>query len=102
VIVSHWRLGESDRIASEKGGPDAQKPGEFAESGFDSVTGVATSMVRFDAEPRIFGRIDRHEGGERREDRYAYWLDGKPSRKNEAGFLIRCLLDQFGHWTLDS
>jgi thiol-disulfide isomerase/thioredoxin len=96
----HWRLGDSYRIASAKGGPDVLKPNEFAESGFDSVTGVVTSTVRFDTWPRTFGRIDVNQSFDIRENRYAYWLDGTPDRRDLADFLIRCLVDQFHHWKI--
>jgi thiol-disulfide isomerase/thioredoxin len=98
----HWRLGDSYRIASEKGGPDVLKPTEFAESGFDSATRIVTSTVRFNTTPRTFGRIDVDQSHDIRENRYAYWLDGKPDHNNEADFLIRCAVDQFDHSKIEA
>jgi hypothetical protein len=97
----HWRRGDSYRIDSEKGGADVLKPNEFAESSFDSRTGLVTKTSRFSESPRMFGRIDRDQSYDIRENRYAYWLDGKPDSQTNADFLIRQLVDQSDHYEIE-
>ena len=98
----HWRLGNSYRIDSDKGGVNVLNPDEFAESSFESVTGVVTSTVRHSQSPRVFCRIGLNQSYDLRENRYAFWLDGKPERHDQADFLIRALVDQFDHSMLES
>jgi hypothetical protein len=98
----HWRLGNSYRIESEKGGAEVLNPVEFGNSGFDSCTGVVTSTVRFASSPRIFARIGFDHDVDIREDRYAYWLDGKPDKMGEADYLIRDLVGQFDEYIIEA
>jgi hypothetical protein len=89
----HWRLGDSYRIDSDKGGVDVSKPDEFGISGFDSLAGVRKSTVRSEGTPRLFARIDVTHNVDIHENRYAYWLDGTPDKRSQADFLIRYVAD---------
>ncbi len=98
----HWRLGDSWRIDSEKGGYDVSEPTDFGKCSFDASAGVRRSTLKYKEWPRLFGRIDVRPHVDLHENRYAYWLDGKTDARSQADYLIRDVIDWFDQCQLEA
>ncbi len=98
----HWRLGDSWRIDSEKGGYDVSQPDEFAKCTFDTGAGVRRSLLSYKEMPRLFGRIDVTPNADLYENRYAFWLDGKKDGQSLGDYLIRDVIDWFDQCQLEA
>src|SRR5262249_39617975 len=92
--LTHWRLGDSYRVDSERGGPNVEGNLQRVTNGFDAGQGVNRSTLRVDGKSRVFGRIDSSQDPITEENRYLYWLDGKHTQFGQS--LINYLVEQKG------
>jgi len=95
-----WRLGDTYRMASERGGVDVAIPNEFINSGYNPREGIGKSTVRFKGNDRTSGRIDTVHDIAEEDNRLAYWLDGKHVPWGE--YLFRFLVDHKDHYTIEA
>ena len=95
----HWRLGNSFRMDTDRGGVDVSDPNEFQVSGFDPAAGVGRSTIRLSETDRTFGRIDAEPNPIVETNRYQYWLDGEHTSSGE--YLIRDLVDHRDRFAIE-
>jgi hypothetical protein len=89
----HWKIGNSFRMDTIRGGGMSVEPLplESVASGFNAEAAVATSTIHFGNTPRCFGRTDVSPDPINDSNRYAYWLDGKDTAEQE--FFIRYIVN---------
>lgn len=100
--LRHWKIGESFRVDTIRGGDMSIEPlpVESVASGFDPKAGVGTSTIHFSNTARCFGRIDVSPDPINDSNRYAYWLDGKDTPEQE--FFIRYIVEHRKDFEVDA
>ena len=88
----HWRLGDSYRVDVDAyGRPFTDTPQQYISSGFDANEGRSIETIRGKGLKKPYARIDKIHSRTIVDNRYSYWLDGKPN--GDAEHIIRCIVN---------